>query len=110
MSTAVESKDDARLIYQLFAVAASKGLCSTASFEEGLTPVVEIIDDIAIDAPKAFQSLEMMVIDGQRALRHLQNIGHYAAEIATRCSSHARLNNTNSAVAAEVGYGAEELP
>lgn len=41
-----------------------------------------------------------------------QNIGHYAAEMATRCqaSSHARLNNTNSAVAAEVGYGAEELP
>ena len=68
MSTAVESKDDVRLIYQLFAVVASKGLCSTASFEEGLTPVVEIIDDIAIDAPKAFQ---LMVIDGQRALRHL---------------------------------------
>ena len=62
VSTAVESKeDDAKLVSQFFAAAASKELCSAASFEEGLTPVAEIIDDIAIDAPKAFQLLAMMV-------------------------------------------------
>ena len=62
VSTAVESKeDDAKLVSQFFALAVSKELCSPASFEEGLTPVAEIIDDIAIDAPKAFQLLAMMV-------------------------------------------------
>jgi len=62
VSTAVESKeDDAKLVSQFFALAVSKELCSAASFEEGLTPVAEIIDDIAIDAPKAFQLLAMMV-------------------------------------------------
>ena len=58
VSTAVESKeDDAKLVSQFFALAVSKELCSAASFEEGLTPVAEIIDDIAIDAPKAFQRI-----------------------------------------------------
>ena len=62
VSSAVESKeDDAKLVSQFFTLAASKELCSAASFEEGLTPVAEIIDDIAIDAPKAFQLLAMMV-------------------------------------------------
>ena len=62
VSTAVESKeDDAKLVSQFFVRAASKELCSAASFEEGLTPVAEIIDDIAIDTPKAFQLLAMMV-------------------------------------------------
>jgi translation initiation factor 4G len=62
VSTAVESKeDDANLVSQFFVLAASKELCSAASFEQGLTPVAEIIDDIAIDAPKAFQLLAMMV-------------------------------------------------
>jgi translation initiation factor 4G len=62
VSTAVESKeDDAKLVSQFFELAALKKLCSAASFEQGLTPVAEIIDDIAIDAPKAFQLLAMMV-------------------------------------------------
>ena len=62
VSTAVESKEnDSKLVSQFFVLAASKELCSAASFEEGLTPVAEIIDDIAIDAPKAFQLLAVMV-------------------------------------------------
>ena len=62
VSTAVESReDDAKLVSQFFVLATSKELCSAASFEEGLTPVSEIIDDIAIDAPKAFRLLAMMV-------------------------------------------------
>ncbi|KAF8817033.1 hypothetical protein BYT27DRAFT_7075594 [Phlegmacium glaucopus] len=62
VSSAVESKeDDAKLVSQLFAIAVSKELCSAASFEQGLSPVAEIIDDIAIDAPKALQFLAIMV-------------------------------------------------
>jgi translation initiation factor 4G len=62
VSTAVESKeDDAKLVSQFFVLAVSKELCSAASFEDGLTPVAEIIDDIAIDAPKAFQLLATMI-------------------------------------------------
>ena len=73
VSTAVESKeDDAKLVSQFFALAVSKDLCSAASFEQGLSPVAEIIDDIAIDAPKAFQLLAMMIkaadLDQERLL------------------------------------------
>jgi len=62
MLTAVESKeDDAKLVSQFFALAVSKELCSTTSFEQSLTPVFKINDDIVIDAPKAFQLLATMV-------------------------------------------------
>jgi hypothetical protein len=52
---AVESKkdDSAKLLSHFFVLA------SAASFEEGLTPASEIIDDI--DAPKVFQLLAMTV-------------------------------------------------
>ncbi len=59
---AVESKEaDAQLVSDLFARATSKNLCSPTAFEEGLTPVAEMIDDIAIDAPKAFTLLATMI-------------------------------------------------
>ena len=75
VSTAVESKeDDAKLVSQFFVVAASKELCSAASFEEGLTPVAEVIDDIAIDAPKAFQLLAMMVKGASLDQERLSNL------------------------------------
>ena len=52
--TAVESKEDVvDVISQVFARAVSKDLCSPAHFEEGFLPTAEIIDDVAIDAPKA---------------------------------------------------------
>ena len=75
--TAVESEskeDDAKLVSQFFAVAASKELCSAASFEEGLTPVAEIIDDIAIDAPKAFRLLAIMVKGASLNQERLTNL------------------------------------
>ena len=75
VSSAVESKeDDAKLVSQFFALVASKELCSSASFEEGLTPVAEIIDDIAIDAPKAFQLLAMMVKGASLNQEQLTNL------------------------------------
>ena len=62
VSTAVESKKaDAQLVADFFSRAASKELCSPAAFEEGFVPTAEIIDDIAIDAPKAFQLFAMMI-------------------------------------------------
>ncbi|KAF9450125.1 ARM repeat-containing protein [Macrolepiota fuliginosa MF-IS2] len=62
VSTAVESKEgDALLVSDLFARAVSKRLCGPASFEEGFTPVAEIIDDIAIDAPKALTLFATMI-------------------------------------------------
>ena len=62
VSTAVESKEaDAQLVADFFSRAVSKELCSPAEFEEGFAPIAEIIDDIAIDAPKAFQLFAMMI-------------------------------------------------
>ncbi|KAF5380586.1 hypothetical protein D9615_004672 [Tricholomella constricta] len=53
-SRVVEAKEaDALLLAQFFARAVEKELCSTAAFEEGLMPIAEVVDDIAIDAPKA---------------------------------------------------------
>ncbi|KAH9855961.1 hypothetical protein C2E23DRAFT_901267 [Lenzites betulinus] len=59
---AVESKeDDAKLVASLFDLAHAKNLCSPATFEEGFAPTAEIIDDVAIDAPKAFNLFAIML-------------------------------------------------
>ncbi|CAL1711468.1 unnamed protein product [Somion occarium] len=59
---AIESKEaDSQLVADLFHRAFSKNLCSPATFEEGFTPTAEILDDIAIDAPKAFQLFATML-------------------------------------------------
>ncbi|KDR75692.1 hypothetical protein GALMADRAFT_248310 [Galerina marginata CBS 339.88] len=62
VSKAVESKEaDAQLVSEFFELVVSKELCSPAAFEEGFTPIAEIIDDIAIDAPKAFHLFALMI-------------------------------------------------
>ncbi|KAF5355138.1 hypothetical protein D9756_005480 [Leucocoprinus leucothites] len=62
VSSAVESKEsDAKLVADLFGRAVSKGLCSQEAFEQGFAPCAESIDDIAIDAPKAFQLFAVMI-------------------------------------------------
>jgi len=59
---AIESREvDAQLVGDFFSRAASKGLCSQVSFEQGFMPTAEILDDIAIDAPKAFNLMAIMV-------------------------------------------------
>ena len=61
-SRAIESKEtDGRLVADAFARAAEKGLCSISAFEEGLLPVAELLDDIVIDAPMAFQVMATMM-------------------------------------------------
>jgi translation initiation factor 4G len=62
VTTAVESKEaDAKLVADMFSRAVSKGLCSQEALEQGFLPCAEMIDDIAIDAPKAFELFVTMI-------------------------------------------------
>ena len=62
VNTVIESKvADAQLIGDFFARAVEKGLCSQASFEQGFMPIAKIIDDIAIDTPKTFDLMAVMM-------------------------------------------------
>ncbi len=70
----VESKEtNAKLVGDLFARAAEKSLCSPASFEEGFVPTAEVLEDLAIDAPKAFDLMAIMLkgadLDEERRTR-----------------------------------------
>ena len=58
----MESREaDAQLVGDFFNRAKSNGLCSPASFEEGFAPTAEVLDDIAMDVPKAFNLMAIMV-------------------------------------------------
>ena len=62
VSKAIESKEtDGKLVADALARAAEKNLCSMSAFEEGFLPVAELLDDIVIDAPKAFQIMAIMM-------------------------------------------------
>ena len=62
VASALESKEtDAVLVADFFAQAASKGQCSPGVLEAGFTSMVEILDDIAIDAPNAFKFMAIML-------------------------------------------------
>ncbi|KAJ8489573.1 hypothetical protein ONZ45_g13535 [Pleurotus djamor] len=62
LSHALESKQaDAELVGSLFTRASSKDLCSSASFEEGFMGTAEFLEDIAIDAPKAWDLMAIVV-------------------------------------------------
>ena len=62
VSKAIESKEaDGKLVADAFARAVEKNLCSISAFEEGFLPTAELLDDIAIDAPKAFQIMAIMM-------------------------------------------------
>jgi translation initiation factor 4G len=62
VTRAIESKEaDAQLAADLFARAVKKGLCSAEAFEQGFIPIAEMLDDIAIDAPKAFNLMALML-------------------------------------------------
>ncbi|KZT05331.1 uncharacterized protein LAESUDRAFT_813465 [Laetiporus sulphureus 93-53] len=57
-----DSKEaDAQLVADFFSRALSKNLCSPQAFEDGFAPAAEILDDIAIDAPKAFNLMAIMM-------------------------------------------------
>jgi len=62
VSKAIELKEaDGKLVTDVFARATEKNLCSISAFEEGFLPIAEPLDDIAIDAPKAFHTMAIMM-------------------------------------------------
>jgi len=62
VSKAIESKEaDGQLVADVFARVVEKKLCSASAFEEGFSPVAELLDDIAIDTPKVFQIMATMM-------------------------------------------------
>ena len=62
VASALESKEtDAMLVAEFFTRAASNGQCTPEVFEEGFTPIAELLDDVAIDAPKAFDYMAIML-------------------------------------------------
>jgi len=74
VGTAVEAKEaNAQLVADFFARVVSKELCSVDAFEEGFSPLVEILEDIAIDAPKAPNNMALMMksasFDSERTAR-----------------------------------------
>jgi translation initiation factor 4G len=74
VTSAIESKEaDAQLVGDFFKQAAFKELCSPASFENGFLPTAGLLDDIAIDAPKAFDLMAIMMnganLDDERRRR-----------------------------------------
>ncbi|KAJ7647733.1 hypothetical protein FB45DRAFT_1052162 [Roridomyces roridus] len=71
---ATESKEvDAQLVADFFTRAVAKELCSVDAFEEGFSPLVEILEDMAIDAPKAPNNMALMMksisFDDERTAR-----------------------------------------
>ncbi|KAF9501394.1 ARM repeat-containing protein [Pleurotus eryngii] len=83
VSKAIESKEaDATLVADFFTRAASKGLCSPTSFEEGFLGIAESLGEIVIDAPKAWDFMALMVkgahLDGDRRGRIASKTGDAA--------------------------------
>ncbi|KAF9501374.1 ARM repeat-containing protein [Pleurotus eryngii] len=59
---AIESREaDAILIADLFARAISKNLCTRTAFEQGFSRVAESLEDVVIDAPEAWDFVDIMV-------------------------------------------------
>ena len=62
ISKVIESKEaGGELVSHAFAKAAKKELCSISAFEEGFLPIAELLDDIVIDFPEAFQIMATMM-------------------------------------------------
>ncbi|KAG6902772.1 hypothetical protein C0995_011920 [Termitomyces sp. Mi166 len=73
-SRAIESKEaEAQLLAEFFKCAVEKELVTSEAFEAGFLPIAEIIDDVAIDAPKAFTYFATVVksagLDDERKVR-----------------------------------------
>lgn len=59
---AIRSKvTDALLVADLFTRARTKNLCSPACFEDGFRSVAELLDDIAVDAPNAYDIFSVLI-------------------------------------------------
>ncbi|KAJ6504919.1 armadillo-type protein, partial [Mycena vulgaris] len=74
VGTALESKEaNAQLVADFLTRIVSMELCSVDAVEEGFNPLVEILEDIAIDAPKAPNNMALMMkaatFDSERTAR-----------------------------------------
>ncbi|KAJ7350760.1 hypothetical protein DFH08DRAFT_695670, partial [Mycena albidolilacea] len=74
VGTAVEGKEAlAQLVADFLGRVVSKEFCSVDALEEGFGPLVEILEDIAIDAPKAPINMALMLkaasFDSERTAR-----------------------------------------
>lgn len=72
--SAIESKEaDAKLVADFFTRSVDNELVSQSSLEDGFMPTAELLDDIAIDAPKAFDLMAIMLkgakLDDERRTR-----------------------------------------
>ncbi|EPT00387.1 hypothetical protein FOMPIDRAFT_1146531 [Fomitopsis schrenkii] len=66
VTSAIESKEaDAQLVGDFFSQAVSRNHCSPDHLEKGFASTAEILDDIAIDAPKAFSLMAIMMKGAQ---------------------------------------------
>ncbi|KIY46040.1 ARM repeat-containing protein [Fistulina hepatica ATCC 64428] len=62
VSHAIESREaDARLVADLFVRAQEKGLVKSKDLEEGFKPIAELLEDLAIDAPRAYDLMAIMM-------------------------------------------------
>ncbi|KAF7296013.1 MI domain-containing protein [Mycena kentingensis (nom. inval.)] len=77
---AIETKEvNAQLVADFFSRALSKDLCSIDVLEEGILPLAEILEDIAIDAPRAPNNLALILkvvgFDSERTARIAEKTG-----------------------------------
>ncbi|KAG1835923.1 ARM repeat-containing protein [Suillus subalutaceus] len=62
VASALESKEaDARLVGDFFAQATSNGQCTLEAFEKGFMSTAELLNDVAIDTPNAFDYMAIML-------------------------------------------------
>ena len=74
------AEHDVELVTRFFNLAVSKGLCSADSFEKGLTPLAEVIIDIADEAPKVSHMLAMMAKGASLDERRLSNLASKSSD------------------------------
>ena len=81
VTSALEGKEeDARLVAEFFARPTSRRECPPHAFEAGFVSVAETLDDIVIDAPKAFEYIAAM-LQGAGLDRDKERLTHIARKV-----------------------------
>lgn len=57
----MSEESDAQLVADMFRRAVEKNLCNVTAFEDGFALVAKVLDEIATDAPEAFELMAMMM-------------------------------------------------
>ena len=115
VGSVLESKEaDTRLVAEFFARPASQRECSPDVFEAGFIPMVELLDNIVIDAPKAFEYMAIMLKGAgldrnherlQRIVEKRWTVTNYLVSSRHKHSrAHLMVSNLHIAHFAFVGY------